>query len=171
MGSYEYTQHWISLADTKAGLALTIIGVIAGFMLQQLVYFKKVYLTHSHTSAVFILCTIPFALYFIFQILSFLFTIKVFFPRTLDIDYGKTRHIFNLGIAKCFPKPNDREAFWKEYKKLKEVDLKQEYVYQLHTDALICTIKYKYLRYCIKTTLLSIGCAFLTLIALGVFVK
>lgn len=168
--TYENTQHWINLADTKAGLVLTITGIVSGFMIPQMVLWKQALVARS---------VVPWivwggggflGLYFIFQIASFLYTIQVFFPRTADLpEYKKTSHIFPVGICLVFPKTNDCDKLWQEYRQLHAEDLKREYVYQLHTDSLVCTRKYKSLRAALKNLLWSIGFAFLTSIITGIF--
>ncbi|WP_372370649.1 hypothetical protein [Candidatus Uabimicrobium sp. HlEnr_7] len=169
--TYEHTQKWISLADTKSGLVLTVHGVLVGFMLQRMVLWKKaLQLGNVEHVAGYLIGTL-FVLYFIFQIISFLYAVRVFFPRTLPVDYCQTRHVFNIGMTIAFPKMDDKEKFWQEYKKLSEEDLKKEYVYQLHTDAHVCSRKYACLRSSIKHLLVTLSFAFITFISTAIFVS
>lgn len=169
--TYEHTQHWITLADTKAGLVLTISGVLAGFMLQQLVVWKNIALAAPVMTTPLWGIGLLMVAYFLFQAVSFFYTIGVFFPRVLNVDYRKTRHVFNVGVAQAFPNPDDQEKFWEEYKNLNETDLKREYAYQLHTDSIVCSRKYKSLQKSLRFLIFSICLSFGAFIFLAAFFK
>lgn len=162
LNSYGCVQRWINLADTKAGLALTINGVIAGFILQ-LPAWKEAFSPVAGSRAWWWGACL--FLYSLSQIGSFLYNIEVFFPRVIDVGHGATRHVFPVSIVRAFPAPGDREKMWQEYRELTVEDLKREYVYQLHADSLVCNRKYKSLRCCVKSLLLAVGFAALLLLS------
>ncbi|MEK7483172.1 MAG: hypothetical protein AABZ60_02440 [Planctomycetota bacterium] len=166
--TYEHCQHWITLADTKAGLILTIHGVLSGFLIQYIPKIQQAFWLMSPVERYLVSGTL--AIYFIFQLLSFLFTVQVFFPRQLKIDYQKTCHVFPIGLQTKFPRSEDREKFWEEYKTLTEEDLKLEYAMQFHTDGLICNKKYQYLKGALKTLFIAGFLAFLSFAFIQFFV-
>lgn len=158
--SCEHCQQWITLADTKAGLILTIHGILSGFLIQYISKIQESFRVMSLFERSFVLSAL--ILYFIFQLISFLFTVKVFFPRQLNIDYKETRHVFPVGLQNTLSEPTDREKFWDEYKKLSEEDLQREFAMQYHTDGLICNQKYLNLRKALKTLFVAGILAFLS---------
>lgn len=169
--TYEHTQKWITLADTKSGLVLTVHGVLISFILQEMVLWKKAIVAEDVSLETAYVVGGLFVVYLTLQIISFLYAIRVFFPRTLPVDYRQTRHVFNIGMTLAFPNMDDKEKLWQEYKALSEEDLKKEYVYQIHTDGHVCSQKYSCLRSSIKYLLITLVFAFATFISTAIFVS
>lgn len=169
--TYEHTQKWITLADTKSGLVLTVHGVLISFILQEMVLWKKAIVAEDVSLETAYVVAGLFVVYLTLQIISFLYAIRVFFPRTLPVDYRQTRHVFNIGMTLAFPNMDDKEKLWQEYKALSEEDLKKEYVYQIHTDGHVCSQKYSCLRSSIKYLLITLVFAFATFISTAIFVS
>ncbi|BBM82405.1 Pycsar system effector family protein [Candidatus Uabimicrobium amorphum] len=169
--TYEHTQKWITLADTKSGLVLTVHGVLISFILQEMVLWKKAVVAGDVALETAYVVGGLFVVYLTLQIISFLYAIRVFFPRTLPVDYRQTRHVFNVGMTIAFPSMDDKEKLWQEYKALSEEDLKKEYVYQIHTDGHVCSQKYSCLRSSIKYLLVTLCFAFATFVSTAIFIS
>lgn len=166
--TYEHTQKWIMFADTKSGLILTVHGVLASLIFPQIIILKNAtqqkVIDHN---ILYMVAAFLFG-YAIFQLISFLYAVRVFFPRTLNVDYKQTRHVFNYGLAKYFA-IDEKEKLWQEMKNLSEEDFKKEYVYQIHTDSHVCAQKYVSLAKSIRLLLVTLAFAIATFISNAIF--
>lgn len=162
--TYEHNQHWIELADQKAGLVLAISGVLTGFVLAKVPAMRAV--LDGGGSAGWIALGLM-GLFLIAQLISFVFAVRVFFPRRLATDYNATRHVFPIGIVSAFPKVGDRARFFEELQGLSVEDFEREYAYQLHLDSLVSDLKYRNLTTSLKLLFVAAAIGFLTLAQLA----
>lgn len=144
--SLEDTREWIIQADNKGGFLLTINGVIASFMVQQIVGFFGALNKGQVTMGVGATLIALFACYLWGQFYSLWHTIQVFVPRTPASEpeqIHRTRHVFNYSLIRSFPLLTDTPRLVSEYEDLTMDDMEEELVARLQVDSIVCTEKYK----------------------------
>ncbi len=147
--SLEDTREWIIQADNKGGFLLTINGVIASFMVQQIVIFFGALNKGQVVVGVGATLIALFGFYLYGQFYSLWHTVQVFVPRTPASEpehIHRTRHVFNYSLIRSFPSLNDTSKLVKEYEELTMHEMEEELVARLQVDSIVCTEKYKSFR-------------------------
>lgn len=143
--SLEDTREWIIQADTKGGFLLTINGVIASFMVQQVVLFFGALNKGQVPFGIGLGLVALFGCYLYGQSYSLWHTIQVFVPRTPASEpehLKRTRHVFNYSLVRSFPSLDDTKNIVEEYNSLTLEELEDELLARLQVDSIVCTEKY-----------------------------
>ncbi len=144
--SLEDTRNWIIQADTKGGFLLTINGLVAGVMVQQIARWFGAMERQALSGGAMITLSVMFAFYLLAQLYSLWHTVQTFVPRTPASETeqtARTRHVFNYSISLHFPKLSDLDRLYKEYNELSLSELEDELVALLQVDSIVCSAKYE----------------------------
>ncbi len=144
----KYNHDMIRFSEVKAGLVISILGVLFSLMFQSIEKIQG----YLHES---ILVQIMAAIFIIVTVISVFYSFRCFIPRFENKN--PTSMIFFGDIVSDFPHFNDYHKF-AEDNLMNDAEFSLQLAEQIHTNASIATRKFKLVTKSIRYLLMSVVC-------------